>query len=136
MSIFSDIQTAVASRINAHADLTGLDVHSELTADLDETIGDSIRSEGICAAIIVDGMSEGEADGMKVVRFAIEIHEDTETNVGLSALDVIERICFEQLKGWKPDTVYQEVQNIEFQTLEISPHVIREITAETRIFIP
>lgn len=136
MSILADIQTAVAARIIAHADLTGLDVHSELTANLDEQIGDSLRSEGICAAIIVDGMREGEADGMKVIRFAIEVHEDTETNVGFSCLEVVERICFEQLKGWEPDAVYQVVQNIEFQTLEVGIHTIREITAETRIFIP
>lgn len=136
----TDLQALIKARIQAHADLGSLQVFTERDADLSRTVDAAIAQYGIAAVVTDFGFSQVGGPNEYETEFSVKLKENRNINagggdaLGITCAEVSLQILL-QLFDWEAATMWGKARNLNLETLQIEPEVIREISGSFRVVL-
>ena len=131
----SDLQTLIASRINAAADLAALTVVSETDGSAEVALDTAIAADGVGAIVLFPDLESGAPRDAAKAIFTVVVKELVEDRSFAKDSAEVALQIFNQFRKWQPSAVWQTVQNLRMTTLQVEPCILREVTGETGIFL-
>jgi len=136
----TDLQSLIKTQIQAHADLGSFQVFTERDADLSRTVDNAISTYGIAAVVTDFGFTQAGGPNEYETEFSVKVKENRNVNagggdaLGITCAEVSLQI-FLQLYDWEAATMWGKARNLNLETLQLEPEVIRDVSGSFRVVL-